>query len=57
MTDCYRHSDFGTPIAALKSYVLSPFTDEANMQSIIADVLTARDEVLGEHKGERGRGK
>ncbi|MEX2119738.1 MAG: pyridoxal-dependent decarboxylase [Pirellulales bacterium] len=57
MTDCYRHSDFGTPIAALKSYVLSPFTDEVNMHSIIADVLTARDEVLGEHKGERGRGK
>ncbi|HEX4131364.1 MAG TPA: pyridoxal-dependent decarboxylase [Pirellulales bacterium] len=46
MTDCYRPSDFGTPIAALKSYVLSPFTNDAHMQSIIADVLRARDAVL-----------
>jgi hypothetical protein len=46
MTDCYRMSDFGTPISALKSYVLSPFSDEERMQSIIADVLSARDAVL-----------
>ena len=27
MTDCYRTSDYGEPIAALKSYFLSPFAD------------------------------
>jgi glutamate/tyrosine decarboxylase-like PLP-dependent enzyme len=48
MTDCYRPSDFGTPIVALKSYVLSPFTDEDRMHSIIDAVLKARDEVLSE---------
>ncbi|MBS0207392.1 MAG: aspartate aminotransferase family protein [Planctomycetes bacterium] len=48
MTDCYRESDFGTPIAALKSYVLSPFTDEERMVSIVDDVLRARDQVLAE---------
>lgn len=48
MTDCYRTTDFGTPIAALKSYVLSPFTDEERMHSIIEHVLKARDEVLRE---------
>ena len=46
MTDCYTTSDHGVPIAALKSYVLSPFTDEPRMLSIISHVLAARDEVL-----------
>lgn len=48
MTDCYRKTDYGAPIAALKSYVLSPFTDEERMQSILHQVLTARDAVLAE---------
>jgi glutamate/tyrosine decarboxylase-like PLP-dependent enzyme len=46
MTDCYRHTDYGAPIAALKSYVLSPFTDEARMLSILKHVIDARDEIL-----------
>lgn len=46
MTDCYRVSDHGVPIAALKSYVLSPFTDEEPMRSIVSQILTARDECL-----------
>jgi len=48
MTDCYRKTDYGVPIAALKSYVLSPFTDEARMNSILDHVLAARDEILRE---------
>lgn len=53
MTNCYRTSDHGTPIAALKSYVLSPFTDDDHMTSIIDRVLEARDEV----QREWGEGK
>lgn len=45
MTDCYRQSDFGTPIVALKSYVLSPFTDEERMHDVLTHVLAARDYV------------
>jgi len=45
LTNCYRHSDFGDPIVALKSYVLSPFSDEQRMQSIVAHVLAARTAV------------
>lgn len=41
MTDCYRTTDGGDPIAALKSYVLSPFADEAKMPSIVEHVLQA----------------
>jgi L-2,4-diaminobutyrate decarboxylase len=46
MTDCYRHSEFGTPIAALKSYVLSPFTDAPQMRDLVRHVLAARDFVV-----------
>lgn len=42
LTNCYRQTDFGDPIVALKSYVLSPFADEHQMQSIVAHVIAAR---------------
>ncbi len=45
LTSCYRRTDYGEPIVALKSYVLSPFSDESRMQSIIDHVLRARQEV------------
>jgi hypothetical protein len=51
LTDCYRRTDYGEPIVALKSYVLSPFADENRMQSIVKHVLAARDE---EEKTARG---
>lgn len=51
MTDCYRQTDYGAPIAALKSYVLSPFADETRMQSVLAHVLSARDAVEKEQAG------
>ncbi|RIK78847.1 MAG: aspartate aminotransferase family protein [Planctomycetota bacterium] len=41
LTDCYRRTDYGEPINALKSYVLSPFADEAQMRSVLTHVLTA----------------
>ncbi|MEX0585336.1 MAG: hypothetical protein WD176_01740, partial [Pirellulales bacterium] len=47
LTDCYRYTDYGEPIVALKSYVLSPFSDEDRMHTIISHVLSARDS-LGE---------
>ena len=43
LTDCYRESDHGDPIVALKSYVLSPFVDESRMDSIVRHVLAARE--------------
>jgi L-2,4-diaminobutyrate decarboxylase len=45
LTDCYRESDYGEPISALKSYVLSPFAEEERMRSIVSHVLAARDQV------------
>jgi L-2,4-diaminobutyrate decarboxylase len=42
-TDCYRNTDYGEPVVALKSYVLSPFSEETEMQSIIVRVLAANE--------------
>jgi L-2,4-diaminobutyrate decarboxylase len=42
MTDCYRHTDYGEPIVALKSYMLSPFIDEEDVECLVATVLQAR---------------
>ena len=50
LTNCYRQTDFGDPIVALKSYVLSPFADENRMQSIISHVVSARKTVDQEAK-------
>jgi len=43
MTDCYRHTDYGEPIVALKSYILSPFVDEDHVRLIVDNVLEARE--------------
>ena len=43
LTDCYRQTDYGEPIVALKTYVLSPFADESQMQTVLEEVLKARE--------------
>ena len=48
LTNCYRQTDFGDPIVALKSYVLSPFADEHRMRSVVGHVLEARASVDAE---------
>ena len=35
----------GEPIVALKSYVISPFSDDSRMESIMEHVLAARREL------------
>lgn len=44
-TDEYRRTDYGEPIVALKSYVLSPYVDEDRIGSVIEHVLAARAEL------------
>ncbi len=55
MTDCYRMTDYGEPIAALKVYVLSPFVDEADVELLVAKVLEARARVSGAAAAETGQ--
>ena len=50
LTDCYRHTDYGEPIVALKSYVLSPFVDESQMRAIIDQVLAVKKQLEKDHE-------
>jgi glutamate/tyrosine decarboxylase-like PLP-dependent enzyme len=42
LTDCYRESEYGMPINALKSYILSPFTDGEHVNAVLESVWGAR---------------
>ena len=55
MTECYRLSDYGEPIVALKVYVLSPFVDEADVELLVSKVLEARRHVPAHPSEERDR--
>ena len=44
-TDCYRHTTYGEPIVGLKSFILSPFVDETDVETVVAKVLEAREKV------------
>ena len=45
LTDCYRNTDYGEPIVALKSFILSPFVDEENVETVVQEVLEARSKI------------
>ncbi|MDA1015203.1 MAG: pyridoxal-dependent decarboxylase [Planctomycetota bacterium] len=45
MTDCYRHTEYGEPIVALKSYMLSPFIEEEHVELLVSSVLKAREAI------------
>ena len=41
-TECYRQTTYGEPIVALKSFILSPFVDEGDVETVVNTVLDAR---------------
>ena len=47
ITDCYRRTQYGEPIVALKSFILSPFVDETDVEMVVSKVLEARGKVSG----------
>jgi L-2,4-diaminobutyrate decarboxylase len=42
MTDCYRETSYGEPIVALKSYILSPFSDDQHVNAVLDSIWKAR---------------
>lgn len=42
LTDCYRTTDYGEPINALKSYILSPFSDDQHVDAVLESIWKAR---------------
>jgi hypothetical protein len=45
LTECYRHTNYGEPVVALKSFILSPFVDEEHVELVVQKVLEARQRV------------
>jgi L-2,4-diaminobutyrate decarboxylase len=45
MTDRYDVSDYGEPISALKSYIMSPFSDHEYVQAVVDSIERARRKV------------
>ncbi len=45
VTRCYRHTDYGEPIVALKSFILSPFADETHIELLVQRLLEAREKI------------
>jgi glutamate/tyrosine decarboxylase-like PLP-dependent enzyme len=43
LTDCYRETDYGEPVVALKSYIMSPFSEEAHISHVLDSLWKARD--------------
>jgi glutamate/tyrosine decarboxylase-like PLP-dependent enzyme len=50
LTDCYRETDYGEPIVALKSYILSPFSDEQYVDAVLESVWQARARLANEDR-------
>ena len=48
LTDCYRESDYGEPMVALKSYLLSPFAEEHYIDAVIESLWKARAQIASE---------
>jgi L-2,4-diaminobutyrate decarboxylase len=47
LTDSYRETDYGEPVVALKSYIMSPFSDEKYVDAVLESVCRARKKVTG----------
>ena len=45
MTDRFRETDYGLPVVALKSYIMSPFSDQQYVQAAIDSIERARKQV------------
>ena len=45
LTDCYRKTDYGEPINALKSYILSPFSEDQHVNAVLESIWKARREI------------
>ena len=55
MTDCYRETDYGEPMVGLKSFILSPFIDERDVEQLVRDILDARQRPGHRRIGASGR--
>ncbi len=48
LTENYRHTDYGEPMVALKSFITSPFVNEEGVELVVKNVLEARERISRE---------
>ncbi len=48
LTDCYRETDYGEPIVALKSYIMSPFSEARFADRVFESIAQAQDKLKAE---------
>jgi len=48
LTDCYRETEYGEPIVALKSYIMSPFSEERHVDFVLDSIAKARQSIANE---------
>ena len=51
LTECYRMTDYGEPIVALKSYIMSPFSREDYEKDVLDSIWKAREIIAKENEG------
>ena len=54
LTDCYRESDYGEPMVALKSYILSPFAEEQYVDAVLQSLWKARVKIAADQGKSQG---
>jgi len=50
LTECYRLTDYGEPIVALKSYIMSPFSREDYEKDVLDSIWKAREIIARENE-------
>ena len=45
LTENYRHTEYGEPMVALKSFITSPFVNEEGIELVVRNVLEAREKI------------
>ncbi len=48
LTENYRHTEYGEPMVALKSFITSPFVNEEGVELVVKNVLEAREKIAGQ---------
>jgi hypothetical protein len=56
LTDCYRETDYGDPIVALKSYIMSPFSEERYVNTVLESLWKARQKIAAGPLSQPGAG-
>lgn len=50
LTDCYRETDYGEPVVALKSYIITPFSEAKYIDAVLESIKQSQKQLAEEEK-------